>query len=232
MEDYLTIKEASNLTGKSEITIRRLIKRLQKQGDQRTNHLIRQESSPSGSTYKIEKNLLLEELSLTSLLSNQKKEKTSQMTNQKNRHSRTRDKKPDVLQVDVQIVETLNKTVEILQKQLEVKDGQIKSKDNQIDSLTERIKELVERNREANHIIKGLQDRFLLTEGKKESGEVIYVESVEEERKNLYHGKTTESHPPSFEPDIEEKRKEGAVEVVINAFTKPVTDFVSKWFRR
>lgn len=58
MKSFITIKEATLLTGKSEITIRRLIRHVLKHDYADAGQMIRQEKTSSGFVYTIDKDLL------------------------------------------------------------------------------------------------------------------------------------------------------------------------------
>ena len=63
--DFLTIKQAAKLTGKSEVTIRRLIKRLLKNRTAQTDQMINLTNRHGSSVYKIERRFLIEHVNLT-----------------------------------------------------------------------------------------------------------------------------------------------------------------------
>jgi hypothetical protein len=91
MNQFISIKEASIFTGKSDITIRRLIKRLLNQDHELTSQVINRESTPSGIIYKIKKEFLAKELKMDYLLNNQMNNPSNQSpthsTNQEDSHS-------------------------------------------------------------------------------------------------------------------------------------------------
>lgn len=102
--DYLTIPEASAFSGKPEITIRRLIKRLKNKG-------VKKETKGKRFIYKISKEILIDEykLSETKADSNsQKKAETDGSGEKKNEN-----------------LSAIEKTIAILQAQLEAKDRQL-----------------------------------------------------------------------------------------------------------
>lgn len=139
-DDFITIKEATKITDKSDITIRRLIKHLLKQNDPQINQMIRQEKTKGGFIYKIRKDFLLEKLKIDETL------KTEPV---------------EIIEPETGIIETIKEVIKTLKNQIEVKD-------KQIESLSKKIDELIERDRETNIIIKSLQDRvFMLEEGRK-----------------------------------------------------------------
>ena len=61
---FLTIKQAAKLTGKSEVTIRRLIKRLLKNRTAQTDQMINLTNRHGSSVYKIERRFLIEHVNL------------------------------------------------------------------------------------------------------------------------------------------------------------------------
>ncbi len=62
--DFLTIKQAAKLTGKSEVTIRRLIKRLLKNRTAQTDQMINLTNRHGSSVYRIERRFLIEHVNL------------------------------------------------------------------------------------------------------------------------------------------------------------------------
>jgi predicted DNA-binding transcriptional regulator AlpA len=85
--------------------------------------------------------------------------------------------------------------IDLLKNQLDIKD-------KQIDSLGNKIDQLIERNRETNILIKGLQNKVLLIEGKTDP-----IETINE------HGKKDKKRP-----DIRQDRG------------KKIKDFIRKLF--
>ena len=62
--DFLTIKQAAKLVGKSEVTIRRLIKRLLKNRTATTDKMITMTNRHGSSVYKINRTFLIEHVNL------------------------------------------------------------------------------------------------------------------------------------------------------------------------
>ena len=78
-DQFLTIKEAIEFTGKSEATIRRLVTRLLKDKSL-TSHLKISQKASDKNKYRINKNFLIDhfDLSVTNQMSSQKKSLTNQ----------------------------------------------------------------------------------------------------------------------------------------------------------
>lgn len=158
-QDYLTIKEAAKLTGKSEITIRRLIKSEPYQDTmqdtmQNSIHqsklsslLIKKEKTQKGFIYKVQKQFILDKIKL--------KTKSSDKANDK-----ADDKVVDKVSSDKLSDKISHEIILTLKEQLHIKD-------KQIENLSRKIDELIERDRETNIILKGLQDKFFLLEAPK-----------------------------------------------------------------
>ena len=143
MTQFVTIKEAARLAGKSEITIRRLIKRLLKINSSRADQLIRQEQTRAGFIYALDRELLVQE----GLLTSQEHTQTDQVSSQTEQSDYADDKagqeqpaetqeqgtgqattqEPDQVtkQVNDPLIKTLDSTVETLKGQLTAKDDQI-----------------------------------------------------------------------------------------------------------
>jgi len=144
-DDFITIREATKLTDKPDITIRRLIRHLLKQNNPEATQMIKQEQAGGGFIYKISKDYLLKELKISEPV-----------------------KEPE-LKEKKEIPENRGKTgnietPEIVREVIKTLKNQIYIKDKQIDSLGNKIDSLIERDRETNIILKGLQDRVFMLE--------------------------------------------------------------------
>jgi len=111
--EYLTIKEACNITGKSNITIRRLIKTLKKPD-------IKKQKTPTGFIYLISKDFLHTHFTHLAI----------QMNNQEIKNGTIQDK--NVSKQDNQVITQLISLTEFLKKQLEEKDRQIAEINNRL----------------------------------------------------------------------------------------------------
>lgn len=109
MNEFITIKEASQLTGKAEITIRRMIKHLHKQD----KAMIRRVKTPQGLQYTINRGFIAKHYAVNNQASSQA---TNQVSSQKPGAS-SQDNKA--------LMETLKETITTLQAQLKIKDKQI-----------------------------------------------------------------------------------------------------------
>lgn len=163
MQDYITIKEASKLTGKSKITIRRFIKSVHKQannlGTNTDNNqsviidniqVIKIEAREGKQTYLLQKDFLLKYLDNKGFTQDyiqdtnqntfEDKQDSNQGYNQGNNQNSTQDANQATTQDYIQT----------LKEQLKEKDTQ--------------INQLLERARESNLIINNLQNKILLLE--------------------------------------------------------------------
>lgn len=141
-EEFLTIKEAADRYGKAPITIRRLVREIEQQraGERRqfvqpdasTVDELKQQGKPF--TYTVS----------TRLLNN---EYVSESTDREEK-SQT-----PATSAESEIVAILKQTNQSLNQQLTVKDEQIKSLNQTLDAINER-------QREANVLMRGLQERL------------------------------------------------------------------------
>ncbi len=76
-KDFITIRQATELTGKADITIRRLIRRLIKQNNPETMQMIRQKQAGKNFIYKINRDLLFKELKMNEPVQEIKEKKES-----------------------------------------------------------------------------------------------------------------------------------------------------------
>lgn len=145
-EEYLTIKEASVITGKAEITIRRLVQKLVKRGDpalrsfiKPTTEELEQHREGPPPAWRIDQRFLQEHFATL-----------KKGTGQPGATSPSSEDK---------VVTVLRAQVDSLERQLLVKDQQIKSQTELLGSLGNQLNE---RLREGNFLMKGLQERMTL----------------------------------------------------------------------
>ena len=152
----LTLPKASKLTGRHEDTIRRLIKKLLKT-DPQAGEKIKQEQTVRGFHYLIDEEYLLQHVQPLQDTQEQKGDATrerasDQPTQQplnKGLHQPTHQAPQQGLYQPTHAeLKAKDETITILKKQLEQKD--------------EQIRQLIERGREANILLKGYQDKYLL----------------------------------------------------------------------
>ena len=132
--DYLTLDEAKNFTGKSESTLRRLVKK--RLGSKKKSEFIKTRKLRNGGyQYLIRRDLLIKKYGVdwssdqhTNDLSN---DSTTLSTSSHNEETSP--------------ISILKQYIQTLEKQLDVKDAQISEKDQQLN-------ELIERDRE-NHLL-------------------------------------------------------------------------------
>jgi len=115
--EYLTINEACNISGKSNITIRRLIKNLKKPD-------VKKQKTATGFIYLISKDYL-----------------TTQLTTQEPIHVTTQKIKIDTIQAQNQTTQATTQLINHLTTQNEFLKEQIRQKDKQIDEINSRLKE-------------------------------------------------------------------------------------------
>ena len=115
--EYLTINEACSITGKSNITIRRLIKNLKKPD-------VKKQKTATGFIYLINKDFL-----------------TTQLTNQEPIQATTQKDKKNIIQAENTPNQATTQLINHLTNQNEFLKDQIKEKDKQIAEINSRLKE-------------------------------------------------------------------------------------------
>ena len=193
-DDFITIREATKLTDKPDITIRRLIRHLLKQNNPEATQMIKQEQAGGGFIYKISKDYLLKELKISEPVKEPELKEKKEIP-------------------DKQGINRETETPEIVREIIKTLKSQIYIKDKQIDSLGNKIDNLIERDRETNIILKGLQDRVFLLEGAKinqnrqnrAGNEPEVVETYKEPQKTE---KEPTNAPTSEKQAIKEETKE------------------------
>lgn len=134
--EYLTIKQASELVGKSEDTIRRLIKHVVKAKPDEASLFIKKQGNDKTFYYTVSDELLRQTFDMPT----QTPDVPTQLPS------------PVVHQSEMQAV------VDVLREQLRIKDEQIADLGKKVDNL-------IERSRETNILLKGLQNMLALNSG-------------------------------------------------------------------
>jgi hypothetical protein len=161
-QPLLKLSQASELTGRHEDTIRRLIKNLLKT-DPQAQEKIKQEQTVRGFHYLIDEEYLLKHLQPLQKPSQSKDSATSKTaSNQPYRQPLNKGMQQPLQQGLHQPtyaeLKAKDETISILKKQLEQKD--------------EQIRQFLDRTRETNILLKGYQDRYLIeAPGEKKEGE-------------------------------------------------------------
>src|SRR5918998_5423080 len=172
--ELLTIAQASELTGKSEHAIRRLIKHII-ETDRKAEEKIKHEPIANGSfRYSIEKNYLLLHVPSPNTQDNEYLTQSNMQNNtqpsmQSDTQAKIRpngQKSSQNLQPNTQgynlLLTAKDETIEVLKNQIKQRDEQLKQKDEQIRKKDDQINQFLERDRETNILLKGYQDRYLL----------------------------------------------------------------------
>ena len=168
--DFLTIKQAAELTNKSTITIRRLIKLLLTQNNPEVIHLIKQTQGRGGFIYKVKQDLIRQKYNLPTQKDKQKENLPTQKIEDDKGTQKQKPETSSKANVNTEVLEAKTEIINILKGELYKKDHQMKTKDWQIGSLGKKIDNLIERNRETNILIKGLQDKVFMLEAPKNPG--------------------------------------------------------------
>lgn len=147
MSKYLTVKEAMKLVGKSESTIKRLLREITKQDDHEDRDLIQPSHSDVEERRKAREPYIWK-ISSDLLEKRYPKENAEQGTEAAERTSTTRS-------VD-------NEIIAVLRDQLESKDRQIQTLENQLDKKDVQISNQHERMRETNTLMRDLQQRLVI----------------------------------------------------------------------
>jgi len=186
---FITIREATELTGKADITIRRLIKHLIRQNNPETTQMIRQEQAGKSFIYKINKGFLLRELKISEPEKTPKKTGEKQESGKQESGDTTKKEQTEPPDIIREVIKTLK--------------SQIYIKDKQIDSLGNKIDNLIERDHETNVILKSLHDRVFMLEAPKKPQNENEPEVIE---------MTQSQQKTENEPTGAEKGKLGATE--------------------
>lgn len=179
MEDeFVTINQAVELTGKSKSTLRRLVRELRKKGEQ-SDTLLKVPTQNDQFYYKLSKMELLkhypEKPKANQGVTHNEQADTAQDTPQPPIQSGSQPPIQNQDQHTQQVVEGYSKSVDILNKQLERMDGELKRKD-------QFIMEVLQRQKETHILLKNLQERLLLLEGSNDVESI--VPSAPERKKN------------------------------------------------
>ena len=194
MQEYITIKEAIELTGKSDATIRRLLRRkLKEDPDAEPGQMIRQEPRGSGFIYTVDKGLLESEGWLPMYPPKQAPTQNQDVHRQNADDDQVDDQADDEQTTETEgvvgsqpptqegrgvysqpLFEALAGTIDVLKNQLQAKDDQLATRDQHIGRLIE--------DRERTDILLGnLQNRIYALEAPpKRAEQAVEVESAPE----------------------------------------------------
>lgn len=140
--EFITIGEAAQLTGRTSIDVMRLIKdRLQDSGLEIESIMKKEQRGPL-TMYLIHKGFLLEQFHASQEIQEEQEVKIEQP------------------QGAGELFQAKEEMISILR-------GIIETKDKQMEDLSKKIDQLIERDRETNILLKGLQERMFLLEDSK-----------------------------------------------------------------
>jgi hypothetical protein len=184
----LTIQEASQVTGKSQKTIRRLIKRLL-QTDKSASKKIQQVPYPGGFTYKIDKDYLLGQFQSPTPVDTLSNSSETPQSGQEDSHS--------IPNGDA-LLKSKDETISVLK--------------TEIDQLHKTIGELLERDKERNILFHKFQDALMLEAPKQR----VDTDSLSVQRltsQDVQEGRQEEqSKPQSLDINHQQKVKAGKQE--------------------
>jgi hypothetical protein len=191
-QSLLRISQVSQLTGKHEDTIRRLIKHLLKTDPQATEK-ITQEKTVRGFHYLIDEEYILKHVQPLHHPASSKNDVDSKTASNQPLHQSLNKDMQQPLQQGLRQptyaeLKAKDETIAILKKQLEQKD--------------EQISQLLERGRETNVLLKGYQERYLLEAPRGQQAE----------KKGEETDKVRQSHKQPQKPKpkkVEESKKKG-----------------------
>lgn len=184
----LTIQEASQVTGKSQKTIRRLIKRLL-QTDKSASKKIQQVPYPGGFTYKIEQDYLLGQFQPPTPADTLSNSNRIPQSGQEDIHR---------IPSDDPLLKSKDETISVLK--------------TEIDQLHKTIGELLERDKERNILFHKFQDALMLEAPKQRvdtdnlSVQKVTSQDVQEDRQE------GQAKPQSLDINHQQKEKKGKQE--------------------
>ncbi|MGI8419219.1 MAG: hypothetical protein ACR2LN_01090 [Candidatus Levyibacteriota bacterium] len=185
MSDFITLQQASELSGKSLITIRRLVKELIESKDPEIKKVLKggKLAENANVPYLIYREFLIEKLGLTNQtttheysnakVNTQQGEPMSSQMSKQNEQTTTHETTQDTgtsTHLSTQILQAKEETIAILKDQLKQKD--------------EQIKQMLERDRERNLLFKNFQSALQIEAPKnpgaaEENSEVIVTDIPE-----------------------------------------------------
>lgn len=190
-QSLLRISQVSQLTGKHEDTIRRLIKHLLKTDPQAPEN-ITQEKTVRGFHYLIDKEYILRHVQPLQQTASSKNDAGSKTASHQPLHQSLNKDMQQPLQQGLRQptyaeLKAKDETIAILKKQLEQKD--------------EQISQLLERGRETNVLLKGYQDRYSL--------EAPRGQHTEKQGQETAKVKPTDKSPQKGKKKPEQPQKKG-----------------------
>jgi hypothetical protein len=187
-QPMLTLPQASKLAGKHEDTIRRLIKKLLKT-DPQAAEKIKQEETVRGFHYLIDKEYLFQHLQPLQETPHQEADVTSESASNQPLHQPSSKGKHQPLQQG-----THQPTYQPTHAELKAKDETIAILKKQLEQKDEQIGQLIERGTEANILLKGYQDKYLLNATNEH--EVVDRKEAKPPDKRSQKSKPKKSEPP------------------------------------
>lgn len=185
---FITIKEACILTGKSSVTIRRLIKRVEWENVSAISQVIKQEITPAGFVYKISQDFLIKELKplkqvttqpldqvptqnekLTTQATTQDEELTTQNEGLITQMSSQNAEISNIMHKKGENVTTQNEGLTMqmtsqLTNQIVVMQNFIELISGQLKTKDDQIQQLMRSQERSDILLKGLQDKIFLIE--------------------------------------------------------------------
>lgn len=184
----LTIQEATQITGKSQKTIRRLIKRLL-QTDKSASKKIQQVPYLGGFTYKIDQDYLVQQFQLPTPVDTLNNPSGTPQSVQEGSHS---------VPNDDALLKSKDETISVLK--------------TEIDQLHKTIGELLERDKERNILFHKFQDALML-EAPKQRVDTDNLSVQEVTSQDVQEGRQEEqSKPQSSDINHQQKAKSGKQE--------------------
>lgn len=194
MDQHLTVKEATKLTGKSESTIKRFLREITGDADHEDRESIlpphdeveRRREAGEPYVWKIEKSLLLKRF-------------PAEGESAEDEPAETKQTKADIPQSAI---------IDVLREQLQSKDKQIGTLEQQLDRKDGQIHNLNERMRESNVLMKELQQRLAITAPASQTdAQTIDAEPAKPSQSNdAAEPSTAEKHFPTFAAWLRRKK--------------------------
>jgi hypothetical protein len=183
---FLTIEEAINNSGKSESTIRRLIRAMS--ASEQKKHLKKERLANGGYKYRISQSFLEEKYGKVKVVQEKVKPKSKTKTKPKTLSNLT---SGSIANLDI-----AQQYIESLERQLRVKDNQLLEKDKQ-------ISDLIDRDRESNLLLDKINDALI----KYRIPEMLEAQTISFDESETESVSDNEPLPKEKEDEVKDKKK-------------------------
>lgn len=211
MNEYISIKEIAKITGKSETAIRKHIREIIKRNPSVTGSVTKgnlsvtsngngnvtsnasnaepiiKEKTPKGFTYKVDKEFILKELSVTERVTGSVTPSVTGNVTKGNLSVTSNVIPQQEILLEKEVITILNTQLEFLKNELQIKDEFVKDLSKKLDIKEQQVTQLIQAVEKKDNSIEKLRDRVLLLEAPKPEpiSDPVVVQKIPEQKQNI-----------------------------------------------